>query len=636
MILPYFRLGVVGRYNLACALAPTPPFQRAATKINPLGFSRFIQPLARRTVFISSKDPSNPSLKMAELRGGGTKEVRSWTFDKPCETMEWTPFAGDRVELKQIGDGNELSEMIEDCDVIVIGVLGPVKAEKDEDLDEGNKEVVETEVIELSGQAKALDSKFGGIITQVLKENAKTFKNGAELGSSAPVIRILNKGKIQKIILVGLGSEKNESSDDKGEEKNSQPNLSGLKLGASIVTAIAAEKGTKKALIIMQSKFETNYSDLSSSFYSQLYCDVRFKGLKSNAKVSAEDLTTVGLYLEGESNDVGARLESGASLAKGIYLTKDIVNAPHNVLNSLALANTARRIAKESGGSITCQILGKKEIEARGMGAFMAVARGSETEPQLIHLTYKAKGDIKKKVGLVGKGLLFDTGGHNIKTQMMELMKFDCGGSAAVLGAARAVGELQPEGVEAHFIVAACENMISAKAYVPSDILTASNGKTIEVMNTDAEGRLTLADALVFADKELGCESIVELSTLTGACMVSLGLQVAGVWTANEDLAKELDQCSKETGDKAWRMPLVQEYKEQLKSNFADMKNIGGKYGGAITAALFLTEFVSKKKPFAHIDIAGPVWSDANGATGYGCRLATNWVKMQGVKNDLE
>jgi len=195
--------------------------------------------------------------------------------------------------------------------------------------------------------------------------------------------------------LVGLGSEKNESSDDKGEEKNSQPNLSGLKLGASIVTAIAAEKGTKKALIIMQSKFETNYSDLSSSFYSQLYCDVRFKGLKSNAKVSAEDLTTVGLYLEGESNDVGARLESGASLAKGIYLTKDIVNAPHNVLNSLALANTARRIAKESGGSITCQIMGKKEIEARGMGAFMAVARGSETEPQLIHLTYEAKGDIK-------------------------------------------------------------------------------------------------------------------------------------------------------------------------------------------------------------------------------------------------
>jgi leucyl aminopeptidase len=230
--------------------------------------------------------------------------------------------------------------------------------------------------------------------------------------------------------------------------------------------------------------------------------------------------------------------------------------------------------------------------------------------------------------------LLFDTGGYNIKTAMMEAMKFDCGGSAAVLGAARAIGELEPEGVEAHFVVAACENMIGSKAFVPSDILTASNGKTIEVMNTDAEGRLTLADALVFAEKELGCETIVELSTLTGACMVSLGPQVSGVWTSNDDLAKELDASSMATGDKVWRMPLVEEYKEQMKSKFADMTNIGGRYGGAITAALFLNEFVTKKTPFAHIDMAGPVWSDSIGATGYGCRLVSEWVKTQGQKKE--
>jgi len=212
----------------------------------------------------------------------------------------------------------------------------------------------------------------------------------------------------------------------------------------------------------------------------------------------------------------------------------------------------------------------------------------------------------------------------------MELMKFDCGGAAAVIGAARAVGALKPEGVEAHFIVAACENMISAKAVVPSDILTASNNKTIEILNTDAEGRLTLADALVFADKECGCEKIIELSTLTGACMVSLGTKICGVWTDNDDLAKEIDTVSKATGDKSWRMPLAKEYADLLKSKIADISNLGGPYGGAITAALFLTEFVDKKKPFAHIDIAGPVWDKESGATGFGAKLVTEWVRKQG------
>ena len=192
-----------------------------------------------------------------------------------------------------------------------------------------------------------------------------------------------------------------------------------------------------------------------------------------------------------------------------------------------------------------------------------------------------------------------------MKTSMMELMKFDCGGAAAVLGAARAIGDIQPPGVEAHFCVAACENMINAKAMVPSDILTASNGKMIEVLN--AEGRLTLADALVFADKECGCESIIELSTLTGAVMISLGKKMCGVWTDDDDLAKDLEDVSKVTGDKSWRMPMEKEYAEQLKSKIADMTNLGTPYGGAITAALFLSEFVDKKKPCAHIDIAGPV-----------------------------
>jgi leucyl aminopeptidase len=189
---------------------------------------------------------------------------------------------------------------------------------------------------------------------------------------------------------------------------------------------------------------------------------------------------------------------------------------------------------------------------------------------------------------------------------------------------------MKPPGVEAHFVVAACENMINEKAMVPSDILTASNGKTIEVLNTDAEGRLTLADALVYCDKELDCESIIELSTLTGACMVALGKGVAGFWTDNDDLAKELADISKSTEEKSWRMPMEKSYNVQLESKVADISNLGGKYGGSITAALFLQNFVNKKKPFAHIDIAGPVWDDTLGATGYGAKLVSEWVRRQG------
>lgn len=190
---------------------------------------------------------------------------------------------------------------------------------------------------------------------------------------------------------------------------------------------------------------------------------------------------------------------------------------------------------------------------------------------------------------------------------------------------------MQPPGVEAHFVVAACENMINEKAIVPSDILTASNGKTIEVLNTDAEGRLTLADALVYCDKELDCSSIIELSTLTGACMVALGKGVSGVWTDDEGLAADLTDVSKATEEKAWRMPLEKSYNKELESKIADIKNIGGRYGGAITAALFLQNFVDKKKPFAHIDIAGPVWDDGAGvATGYGAKLVTEWVRRSG------
>jgi len=281
-------------------------------------------------------------------------------------------------------------------------------------------------------------------------------------------------------------------------------------------------------------------------------------------------------------------------------------------------------------------VLEKAECEAMGMGAYLGVSQGAIEPPKFIHLKYTPpSGSATKKVALVGKGLTFDSGGYNIKAgagSMIEKMKFDMGGAGAVLGAARSIAELAPADVEVHFIVAACENMVSAEAMRPGDILTASNGKTIEVLNTDAEGRLTLADALVYADKLGSVDVVVDIATLTGACIVALGPDYAAMYTDDEDLHERLGSAAKQGGELFWHMPLAAEYKEQLKSPIADLANLGAPGGGgSITAALFLQEFVKKESPeaqWAHLDIAGPVWNDKKGgATGFGVRTLVGLVE---------
>jgi len=489
--------------------------------------------------------------------------------------MEWSPDSS--VKLVS---GDEA-----DADLVLVGVFAPATKE---DVDEDENEDEEIGELLLEGDALELDNKLGGMLKDLAAENKKEFKNGGESGGVTPAGRVSDGGKAKRYVLLGLGPQPKEPIDS----------ATAMKLGASVASSIHAHKSVTKASVILPSQFadESTVQNFSTAFYDGLYSDNRYRTGKK-VEVKAEKVETVSLSIAG-GGDYASSIEAGLNLARGISMTKDIVNAPHNILNSVSLARTAQRLALESkDGCITCEILGKAECEERGMGAYLGVARGSETEPQFIHLVYKPKGEVKKKVGVIGKGLLFDTGGYNIKTAMMELMKFDCGGAAAVIGAARAIGALQPEGVEAHFVVAACSNMINSKAIVPSDVLTASNGKTIEVLNTDAEGRLTLADALVYTDKELGCESIIELSTLTGACMISLGKKICGVWTENDDLAKSLEEVSKVTGDKSWRMPMAHEYKEQLKSKIADISNLGDRlvtflFGvGVILTALILVTF---------------------------------------------
>jgi len=553
---------------------------------------------------------STTTMTSAPSESGGS--FPTWSFDEPCKSMEWTDLVPAKLELGTV----------EKADLVIVGVMAPAKADDDEEEDSDDQDPEPV----LTGAVKDLDATYQGAIADFMAENSKSFKNGASIGSTSPTFRVLGADGTQRIVLMGLGTK---GTADKAKDWTG----AGFKLGKAVASRCESEAKLKSVQVVLPSDVTANATivqDFSSSFYQTLYADNRYRTGKKVKKL-VEKLESVTISC---SDDVpfadSSSVEYGRLLARGVTLAKDIVNAPHNVLNSESLAETAKRIAAESNGAIECQILDKAECEKRGMGAYLGVARGSETEPQFIHLTYKGSGTNLKKVGVIGKGLLFDTGGYNIKTAMMELMKFDCGGSAAVLGAARAIGDLKPEGVEAHFVVAACENMINQKAVVPSDILTASNGKTIEVLNTDAEGRLTLADALVYLDKEIDCDKIIELSTLTGACMVSLGKEIAGVWTNDDDMAEELNEIATATGDNAWRMPMAKEYNKQLESKIADIKNIGGRYGGAITAALFLQNFVTPKKPFAHIDIAGPVWSDETGATGFGAKMVTEWVTRQG------
>ena len=362
------------------------------------------------------------------------------------------------------------------------------------------------------------EARVNETLSIVIKETNNESESEPKAGSMTPTLRI----KTMRFVGVALG---------KAEEVNHK---TGTALGKAIASRCIDEASSKVEKAMVHLPFRTFSPDflkeLSVAFYSSLYADQRFRGTLTSikpSKVPAEHLKTLHMqYNNGESlmtDDNVKAIEEGKQIAAGVYLARDIVNAPHSVLNSLSLADLARKIASESDGCLTCQILDKEECEKRGMGAYLGVARASETPPQFIHLTYSPPGKAKRKIGVVGKGLLFDTGGYNIKTATMELMKFDCGGAAAVLGAAKSISKVKPPGVECHFVVAACENMINAKGIVPSDVLVASNGVTIEVLNTDAEGRLTLADALVYCDQELECEKIIELSTLTGACMVALG-----------------------------------------------------------------------------------------------------------------
>lgn len=321
---------------------------------------------------------------------------------------------------------------------------------------------------------------------------------------------------------------------------------------------------------------------------------------------------------------------------------RDLVNEPASIMTPAHLVEHAREITKQSGGKIKLQVFDRAECRRRGFGAFLGVAQGAAEEPYFVHLVYRsskkglprsARNDKNKCIAIVGKAITFDSGGLQIKSDTaMETMKLDMAGAAAVLGIFSVLKELNLK-YEIHGIFAATENMPGGRAYKPGDIVRAMNGKTIEIVHTDAEGRVTLADSLSYA-AALKPDLIVDLATLTGACMVALGEEVGGMFTNNDKLALKLGAAAKQSGEQVWMLPMVSEYREFIKSPVADVRNSGKtRYGGAITAALFLQEFVGKV-PWIHLDIAGPAWAEREilpyvpvGGSGFGTRTILEFLK---------
>ncbi|KAJ0984290.1 hypothetical protein J5N97_002646 [Dioscorea zingiberensis] len=504
------------------------------------------------------------------------------------------------VEIPQIAFSAKEIDIVEwKGDILAVAV-----SEKDMSRDSNSK--FENSIL------KSLDDKLGGLLAEATTEEDFTGKAG-----QSTVLRLPGLG-FRRIGLTGLG-----------QCSSSSTTSAYRAIGEAVAAAAKAAQASSVAIVLASEITEDCKLKVASAIASGtvlgVHEDSRFKSEQKKTHLKTVDIIGLGSGVE-----LDKKLKYASNVASGVIFGKELVNAPANVLTPGVLAEEASNVASLYSDVFTAKILDEEQCKELKMGSYLGVAAASANPPHFIHLCYKPPGgDVKTKLAIVGKGLTFDSGGYNIKTGpgcSIELMKFDMGGSAAVFGAAKAIGQIKPLGVEVHFIVAACENMISGTGMRPGDIVTASNGKTIEVNNTDAEGRLTLADALVYACNQ-GVEKVIDLATLTGACIVALGPTIAGYFTPSDDLAKEVVAASEVTGEKFWRLPLEESYWESMKSGVADMVNTGGRQGGAITAALFLKQFVDEKVQWMHIDMAGPVWNEKKkNGTGFGVSTLVEWV----------
>ena len=474
---------------------------------------------------------------------------------------------------------------------------------------------------------KFLDSGLDNGLSESIKKQMKErgFEGGWSNTLLIPVNTLDFVDGINAVFvgLVGLG---NETGSGENQEE-------GLRRGLGRITQEISRFGLRTLVIDVQGSAD-NEAMVRAAAESVLLATYGFDEHSTRSQ-NKSGVSKVSLLVESGFLAVSRKaLKSAKDVMEGVSLTRDLVNQPAGHMRPSDLVKEAKKIATSSA-RLKVKVMNRAQAKKNGWPAFLAVAQGSTEEPYVVHLTYSPskKSGKTKKIFLVGKGITFDSGGLSLKPAVhMEDMKIDMGGAATVLGVFRALSKLSLS-VEVHGIIATCENMPSGTAYRPGDIVKARNGKTIEVLNTDAEGRVTLADALSYA-AEFKPDHIIDLATLTGACVVALGDTVAGLWSTDEKLSDGVVESAKKSGEGIETMPMPHEYRGLIESDVADLRNTGkSNYGGAITAAMFLREFVGDAS-WAHIDIAGPAYSNAvrlpyhaKGATGYGVRTLVDLLK---------
>jgi leucyl aminopeptidase len=450
--------------------------------------------------------------------------------------------------------------------------------------------------------ARNIDAQTGGLLGRLHAGGDFAAKLGESLLLPHPA-----GAAAARILLVGLGSRAGFGR--KQYRKALQSSAVALsKTGASdAIVYLALEE---------VAHLETRYR---ARMVAEFFCGQTYKipDLKTGAKPKPAKLSSVGVAAENARAAKAAALglAIGAAVGSGMALSRDLANLPPNICTPTFIGKRAQALAKE-WPRVKTKVLDESGIRALKMGAFLAVTQGSAQPPRLIVCEYRGTKATTAPICLVGKGITFDSGGISLKDPpAMDEMKFDMSGAATVLGALRAAAELALP-INVVVIIAACENMPGGKAVKPSDIVTTMSGQTVEILNTDAEGRLILCDAITYS-RRFKPAAVIDVATLTGACIVALGNHFSGLMSNDEDLAGELSAAGIRADDRAWRLPVGDEYAEQLKSNFADLANIGGREGGASTAASYLSKF-AKDLSWAHLDIAGTAWlgGSQKGSTG--------------------
>jgi leucyl aminopeptidase len=477
------------------------------------------------------------------------------------------------------------------------------------------------ESAELDRAVDTLDRALNGQIRQVMDD-------GDFQGKANETALLYTNGKIpaKRVLLVGLG-------------KKEEYGLETIRTAAASAAIKVRDLRIKNysTLIPNMGQEESHLSDRAQAVVEgailALYTYDELKTETSEDRKEVNSLTIL-VFDEAQLAEVEGAAETGRQITTGVNLVRDLVNRPANHATPTILAQQAKQVAREFG--LTFQVLAEEEMQKLGMGSLLAVAQGTEEPAKLVILEYNGDRDDLDTIALVGKGITFDSGGISLKqAEGMKVCKGDMAGAAAVLGTMRVVAALNLP-VHVVGLMPLAENMPGGRAYKPGDVVKAMNGKTIEVISTDAEGRMILVDALSYAVR-YEPEAIIDLATLTGSVMVALGHQAMGLFSNDDDLSERLEAAGQKSFERVWRFPLFEEYGKQLKSDIADMKHAGGREGGAITAAFFLQEFVNGL-PWAHLDIAGTAfkWSEKDRAdtpylpswaTGIGVRLLTQFLR---------